>query len=58
MNSDRNTLECSKNFPYTPVFLFFKSNFKSNPYVYRQERFTPQLLRNFIDITASSNVLE
>lgn len=28
MNTDKNTIDCAPNFPYTPVFQVFKSNQK------------------------------
>jgi hypothetical protein len=35
MNSDRNDLDCSMNFAYTPVFEIFKDGAKTTPFVYR-----------------------
>ena len=51
LNNDRNTIVCSVNFPYTPVFEIFKKDAKKTPYIYRNQKFTPEMLKQFIEIT-------
>ncbi|KRX02200.1 Thioredoxin-like fold [Pseudocohnilembus persalinus] len=57
MNSDFNTLSCATNFPYTPVFQFYKKGAKEAPFVYRSDKFTPQLLKDFIEVSAEFKIL-
>jgi len=58
MNSDRNTLKTSKNFPYTPVFMVFKKHCKENPFIYRSDKFTPKLLKDFLEVTAEFDLID
>lgn len=59
MNSDRNTLRTAANFPYTPVFMMFKKNGNTDqPYIYRSDKFTPRLLRDFLEVTADFTMID
>ncbi len=51
MDTDLNTLDCAPNYPYTPVFLVYKLGAKETPYIYKNDKFTPQLLKDFCTIT-------
>ena len=48
LNSDNNVLSCSSNYPYTPIFQVFKNGCKNRPFVYRSNKFTPEMLKDFI----------
>jgi hypothetical protein len=52
MNSDENHLKHSQNFAYTPVFTIYKAGNKQAPYVYRSNKFTVDLLKDFLTITS------
>lgn len=57
MNTDFNTLSKGENFPYTPVFQVYKNGNKEYPYVYRSEKFTPELLEDFITVTSQFKLI-
>ncbi|EAR83568.3 thioredoxin (macronuclear) [Tetrahymena thermophila SB210] len=58
MNSDRNSLKTAPNFPFTPVFMVYKKEDKTNPIMYSNTIFTPQELRIFIENTISYKILD
>ena len=49
-------MDCSQNFPYTPVFAYYKSTAKESPIVYRNEKFTPDLLEDFVKVCGDFKV--
>lgn len=38
--------------------MIFKKNCKENPYIYRSDKFTPKLLRDFLEVTAEFNLID
>ena len=58
MDSDYNRLENLKSFHHTPVFMVLKKDCKLKPFVYLSPYFTPDLLKNFINITVSQKFID
>ena len=57
MNSDTNHPDCFPNFQYTPIFMVLRKEDKNSPYIYRSQWFTPDLLKNFLDVTLKADLL-
>ncbi|CAD8168376.1 unnamed protein product [Paramecium octaurelia] len=57
MNNDHNKPSCIQDFPYTPVFMVCKKGIQHIPYVYRNQKFTPELLKSFFSVTNAINLI-
>jgi len=57
MDSDHNKLDKLKGFHHTPVFMVLKKECKLQPFVYSSQHFTPDLLKNFVNVTISQQFI-
>jgi len=57
MDSDHNKLDKLKGFHHTPVFMVLKKECKLTPFVYSSQHFTPDLLKNFVNVTVSQQFI-
>ena len=58
MDSDHNQLDCFYNYHYTPVFMVLRKDHKKMPFVYRQQRFTPQMFSEFVQLTLQPSLID
>lgn len=58
LNSDNNEINCVRKFHYTPVFLLFKKDFKKRPCVYLSDKMTPDLLKNFVEVSSEYELID
>lgn len=57
MDSDHNQIENFVYFYHTPIFMVIRKEEKSKPFIYSSPYFTPDLLKNFIYITTSQQLI-
>lgn len=57
MNKDHNDILNDKNYDSTPVFMMYRGDIKSRPYIYRQPHLTESSMRDFLSLTTQFNLL-
>lgn len=57
LNKDSNDIRGDKNYDSTPVFLYYRGDWKMAPYLYRQNFLTESSLREFLTLTSQFDVL-
>ena len=57
LNKDHNDIRGDKNYDSTPVFLYYRGDYKSAPYLYKQSYLTESSLKEFVTLTCQFGLL-